>query len=86
MVNQCPRHGLYQFNCDDVNCDQCRGQALDAEGVEPTYLPGILGCSPIRQLPLDGAREAAIRSQGMGRIEPQDIDWGKLQRQPRKDS
>ena len=65
-------------------CEQCRGRILDGEDVDPTYLPGCIGQNAIMQAPKKTQVEAEIRRQAMGQINPEDIDWIKLQRSPRK--
>ena len=84
MTCQCPRHSIYQFNCSNSLCEQCRGQALDLENVDPVYTPGCLAQNGVMQAPNVKEVEADIRRQGMGHINPEDVDWIKLQRSPCK--
>ena len=84
MTCQCPRHGLYQFNCSNTTCEQCRGQICDVEDMDVGYTAGSIAENALLQAPIDRLVEAEIRRQGMGRINPEDVDWIRLQRSPCK--
>lgn len=84
MTNQCPRHGPYQINCSNTLCEQCRGQFLDLEEVDMVYTPAMVAQNLLAQLSPSKLHEPDVRRQGLGRMDPGQVDWHKLQRLPSK--
>ena len=78
MLTRCPRREWFQIRCNDPECEQCMGIAMDLGDVTTIYEPVLVAIQLLQLLPHKKDRIQELDSKTFGKVLPMDVDFAEF--------